>query len=79
MSLYVAMRRGVLRRPIDLLDIRKIDAGLGQSLEKLAGSHRAWVSAGVPSAPLLVDGSPIEDLCLSFVLPGGTLLGVLGV
>jgi E3 ubiquitin-protein ligase TRIP12 len=55
---------------MDLLDIRKVDAGLGASLERLAACHRAWMAAGRPSAPLLVDGSPLEDLCLSFVLPG---------
>lgn len=64
------MRRAALRRPIDLYDVRKFDAALGASLERLAAAHRAWAAAGLRSAPLLVDGTPIEDLCLSFVLPG---------
>ena len=62
--------RAALGRPMDLLDMRKVDAGLGASLERLAAAHRTWMGAGRPHAPLLVDGSPIEDLCLSFVLPG---------
>ncbi len=66
--------RAALRRPIDLYDVRKFDAGLGASLEKLASAHRAWAAAGPPSAALLVDGSPIEDLCLSFILPGAAHL-----
>lgn len=56
--------------------MRKFDAALGASLEKLASAHRAWAAAGSCSAPLLVDGSPIEDLCLSFVLPGALLYGL---
>lgn len=62
--------RAALQRPIDLYDVRKFDSALGASLEKLASAHRSWEAAGSRSAPLLVDGSPIEDLCLSFVLPG---------
>jgi E3 ubiquitin-protein ligase TRIP12 len=56
--------------PIDLYDVRKFDAQLGASLEKLASAHRSWAAARWPAEPLLVDGTPIEDLCLSFVLPG---------
>lgn len=64
------MCRAALGRPIDLYDLRKFDAQLGSSLEKLAAAHRSWAAAGAPLEPLLVDLTPIEDLCLSFVLPG---------
>lgn len=64
------MCRAALGRPIDLYDLRQFDAQLGSSLEKLAAAHRSWAAAGSPHDPLLVDGTPIEDLCLSFVLPG---------
>ncbi|KAK9826455.1 hypothetical protein WJX81_000175 [Elliptochloris bilobata] len=62
--------RTALGRPVDLYDVRRVDALLGASLERLAASHRAWAAVGDPSAPMLVDGAPIDDLCLSFVLPG---------
>ena len=62
-----------LGRPVDLYDVRRVDALLGASLERLAAAHRAWAAAGNPRAPLLVDGTPIDDLCLTFVLPGAPL------
>lgn len=63
-------------RPVDLYDVRKVDAALGATLEKLAaaaagGSSSGGASKGAAAAvPMLVDGCPLEDLCLSFVLPG---------
>ena len=62
-----------LGRPVDLYDVRRVDALLGASLERLAAAHRAWAAASNPRAPLLVDGTPIDDLCLTFVLPGAPL------
>lgn len=58
-------------RAVDLYDVRKVDAALGATLEKLAAA--AASGGGVAKAaadPMLVDGCPLEDLCLSFVLPG---------
>jgi hypothetical protein len=57
-------------RPLDLYDVAAIDPPLGASLERLAAALAAW-RAGGGAGPLLVDGCPIEDLCLSFTLPGG--------
>lgn len=68
---YVFYRKA-LGQPLDLYDIRKFDAALGGTLEKLYAAHRAHQSTGggTKKGPLLVDGCPIEDLCLTFVLPG---------
>lgn len=41
----------------------------GASVEKLHAAYHAHAGAG-RAGPLLVDGCPVEDLCLSFVLPG---------
>ena len=65
--------RAALQRPIDLFDVRRFDSQLGQSLEMLAAAHRAWQAGGRRSAEVLVDGQPIKDLCLTFVLPGAPL------
>ena len=54
---------------MDLFDVRKVDAGLGATLEKLAAAAGGGGGRG-GGGPLTVDGVPIEDLCLSFVLPG---------
>ena len=64
--------RAALHWPIDLFDVRRFDSQLGQSLEMLAASHRAWQASGGRAAEVLVDGQPIKDLCLTFVLPGDT-------
>ena len=60
----------MLHWPIDLFDVRRFDSQLGQSLEMLAASHQAWQGSGGAAPEVLVDGQPIKDLCLTFVLPG---------
>lgn len=53
-------------------DIARFDPGLGATLARLHAAlvaHRA--AGGAVSGPLLVDGVPLEDLCITFVLPGG--------
>ena len=70
-STYCAGCRKALGQPLDLYDIRKFDAALGATLEKLYTAHKAHQGQGSSrKGPLLVDGCPIEDLCLTFVLPG---------
>lgn len=54
---------------VDLYDIKKFDAALGSSIEKLHSAYHAH-QAGGGQGPLLVDGCAVEDLCLSFQLPG---------
>ncbi|KAL4435190.1 hypothetical protein ABPG77_001872 [Micractinium sp. CCAP 211/92] len=61
--------RLALQRHVDLYDIRKFDAALGASLERLHAAYHAH-AAGGGKGPLLVDGCPLEDLCLTFELPG---------
>lgn len=68
---YGVTYRKALGQPLDLYDIRKFDAALGATLEKLFAAHKAHqAQGGSRRGPLLVDGCPIEDLCLTFVLPG---------
>lgn len=68
---YGVTYRKALGQPLDLYDIRKFDAALGATLEKLYAAHKAHqAQGGSRRGPLLVDGCPIEDLCLTFVLPG---------
>ncbi|KAG2450258.1 hypothetical protein HYH02_004769 [Chlamydomonas schloesseri] len=58
-----------LGSPLDMWDISRLDPGLGATLARLhaaLAAHRAGGGAG----PLLVDGVPLEDLCITFVLPG---------
>lgn len=61
-------------RAVDLYDVRRVDAALGATLEKLAAAAAAATGGGAAAklAPgsMMVDGCPLEDLCLSFVLPG---------
>lgn len=59
--------RLVLGRPVDLYDIKLIDRDLGRSLERLHAAQQAAVLSG--SSPN-IDGCSIEDLSLTFVLPG---------
>ena len=68
--------RAALERPLDLYNIREFDSALGSSLETLYAAHRTWL-VGSKSLPMLVDGSPIEDLCLTFELPGTDLQSAL--
>ena len=71
LSTYVVTHRKALGQPLDLYDIRKFDAALGATLEKLYAAHKAHQGqGGSRKGPLLVDGCPIEDLCLTFSLPG---------
>jgi E3 ubiquitin-protein ligase TRIP12 len=65
-------RRIALGQSVDLFDVRRVDAMLGATLEKLAAASGFGAGGGRGShaGPLTVDGVPIEDLCLSFVLPG---------
>ncbi len=42
----------------------------GASLERLHAALHAHTAAGDATAPLLVDGCPLPDLCLTFELPG---------
>ena len=58
---------------MDLYDVRRFDPHMGTSLERLAAAARAYTTLGTPRGPLLVDGVPLEDLCLVFVLPGRVL------
>ena len=50
-----------------------IDPALGSSLEKLAAARAAW-EAGGRGGPLLVDGCPGEDRCLSFTLRSSAIV-----
>ena len=55
-----------LGQPVDRHDVACIDSHLGASLGRLRAAHAAHAGAG----PMLVDGVPLDDLCLTFVLPG---------
>ncbi len=60
--------QAAFQQPLDLMSLSEVDSGLGSTLEKLqAASQQARSS---PDSPMVVDGVPIEDLCLTFVLPG---------
>lgn len=61
--------RAALGRPLDLFDVGQVDPGLGASLERLAAAAAAHAAAG-GAGPVVVDGCAVEDLCLSFTLPG---------
>jgi E3 ubiquitin-protein ligase TRIP12 len=68
--------RAALGQPLDLYDIRRVDAPVGATLEKLHVAHKAYQhqttsNRGLASLmPMMVDGCPIEELCLTFELPG---------
>lgn len=52
---------------LDLYDLRLVDRGLGMTVEKLqAACHQA---SGTDE-PALIDGIPVEDLYIAFMLPG---------
>jgi E3 ubiquitin-protein ligase TRIP12 len=61
--------RLALGRKVDIFDLRSIDPAMGASLERLHAAQRAH-AAGGGSGPVTIDGAAIEDLCLTFVLPG---------
>jgi hypothetical protein len=67
--LLVWVYRAALEKPLDLYDVSSIDPTLGQSLERLEAAFTEYKSKG-KQGQLLVDGCAIEDLCLSFTLPG---------
>ncbi|PSC70280.1 E3 ubiquitin-ligase UPL3-like isoform A [Micractinium conductrix] len=69
LPLSPVLYRLALQRHVDLYDIRKFDAALGSSLERLHAAYHAHAAAG-GRGPLLVDGCPLDDLCLTFELPG---------
>lgn len=62
--------RAALGKPLDLYDIASIDPALGASLQRLDAALTAHVAGG-GQGPLLVDGCTLEDMCLTFTLPGG--------
>jgi E3 ubiquitin-protein ligase TRIP12 len=73
--------RAALGKPLDLFDVGQVDPGLGASLERLAAAAAAHAAAGGGGA-VVVDGCAVEDLCLSFTLPGecwGLLVAAAGV
>ena len=43
------VRRIAMGRPVDLYDVRRVDAALGATLEKLAAAAAAGATAGVCS------------------------------
>ena len=65
-------RRSSLKTPLGLYNVREVDSSLGATLETLQASHAAWLR-GDPSLPMMVDGASIEDLCLTFELPGASI------
>lgn len=69
MALSPVFYRLALGRRVGLLDVRRLDPALGASLEKLSAAAAAHEARG-GGGPLLVDGCPLQDLCLSFELPG---------
>lgn len=77
LDLYISpiFYRLALGHQVDLFDLRALDPGLGESMEKLftALRHESSRCDGKRhdgGAVLQVDGCPIEDLCLTFTLPG---------
>lgn len=61
--------RAALGKPLDIYDVAMVDPALGSSLERLAKAAAAHTAAGGVGA-VMVDGCPIDDLCLTFTLPG---------
>lgn len=55
--------------PVDLYDMKEMDSALGGTLEKLQIALDQW-KAGGRKGPISVDGMPLDDLCLTFTLPG---------
>ncbi|CAD7704724.1 unnamed protein product [Ostreobium quekettii] len=55
--------------PVDLHDIKEIDNALGVTLEKLQAALESW-KAGGRRGPIAVEGTALDDLYLTFTLPG---------
>jgi len=55
--------------PVDLYDIKEIDSALGVTLEKLQAALDSW-KAGGRRGPITVEGAALDDLYLTFTLPG---------
>lgn len=76
LPLSAAFHRLLLGKPLDLADVASFDPALGAtllSLRAVADSARALRARGAPEAEvaaLEVNGCKVEDLCLSFTLPG---------
>ncbi len=66
--LKTAACRAILGKRLDLLDISRFDPQLGATLERMRSALAAHTAS--VRGPLLLDGVPIEDLCLTFTLPG---------
>ena len=67
LPLSPVLYRLVLGRKVDLYTLRAADPALSASLERLDAAERASAASGTPAT---VDGCSLEDLCLTFVLPG---------
>ena len=63
----------VMKRHVGLYDVRFVDQALGSNLEKL---YAATCSSGTVDGQVLLDGCPVEDLCLTFVYPGEEYLEI---
>jgi E3 ubiquitin-protein ligase TRIP12 len=74
LPLHPVFFRAALGKPLDLFDVAEIDPGLGASLERLARAAAAAAANSGDSGGgglVMVDGCAVEDLCLTFTLPGG--------
>ena len=67
LPLSPVLYRLLLGRKVDLHTIRAVDPALSTSLERLHAAERAVAGTGGIAT---VDGCSIDDLCLTFVLPG---------
>jgi len=67
LPLSPVMYRLILGRKVDLYTLRAVDPALSTSLERLHAAERAVAGTGHVAT---VDGCSIDDLCLTFVLPG---------
>jgi E3 ubiquitin-protein ligase TRIP12 len=67
LPLSPVLYRLILGRKVDLHTLRAVDPALSTSLERLHAAERAVAGTGRVAT---VDGCSIDDLCLTFVLPG---------
>lgn len=67
LPLSPVLYRLILGRKVDLHTLRAVDPALSTSLERLHAAERAVAGTGRAAT---VDGCSIDDLCLTFVLPG---------